>query len=1323
MAYFITHFLDLAIPQKLSNYGVALMNAKTYLNAFNQGLATTPEALTALKSSLSSLNATQVANILCTKELTEEQVKELLAATTLDDAEKEYIRTKYQVVAAEGADAAAKNASTFSWKAMTLAIWDNIKATVVWLATNPVGQLILIGGALAGLTALFKHLDKAVERHIETIQELEQEYSSNESTLQTLQDELATTNQRILELEGMDSLTLVEQGELKDLKQANIELTREIALLKQRNKELQEQRDKEAQEAWDDMHKNIFTTRKYYDDPEEDAHASDIEYAELLMRRIKEWRELRDEFYTEALLDGVISDNEQKALENYEKTLSDYEAELSKIRDLAVDIGHSEADAFADQIAAFLDPSYADEILATSVPAIVKNLKNSISSLSEEQSTFKIKLALDDQYAAEMTARTKALVDSLMADEEFSAWILSAQNMGKIAEQDTESIWGLVKSVYAISDALQDASESTDQFTALAEHLAQDTDVLWQAIMHLDADNASAIFEEDALNDLLDKFPNLIDELDAYASGLINDTQLQSAFNNAIDDFNTDAIYDGINNIVDATETYGASSNQVKQAVQNLDRIIPGFVDALYDQETGLLSVDAAALLSESSLYDMADAAIAAENAAANADFSHAIQELEALRDAAIEAAGAYYATRGAVNDELIDQVTDYQNQIDALYKEFNSGYLERLHSSVDEARNRYTRTSGSSDPWLEAFEAEYAAHKHAVNMERETLEDFYAWLANANERYFANSEKYLDEYRKYAEEVFNGLRELAEDAINDMEHHIFLMENQGGQEDKIIAVYRQIQNEAHAAAEAYRKTQLALGRSLASINNDDFIQEQQKIWWDAENAIKDLVETINDDLHDSLESLLDVTIEMIEKGYEEEIEALEDISDEYEKIINQRKEMLQLAERERQYNEEVEEKTSELAKLQARAASLKQAADTGDRQAELELGSVLEEISELQKDLNNTQREHFIETTEDALDNELEQFEDQQEKKIEAIEDYLDDQQALTAEALAKLDSMNEDLFEQLWEYVSKYTDMSRKEFEDMWNAALEAAKKYGSFTAALNASAAGTIGSTSSMTTAQKVAQMKEYSAAWNSTTDPNLREAYANEALKLGNSIAGATRDNNGVWWLDGKKLYEMSDAELAMYDNMSGSSSSSTDVDSIVSALVKQMKSNAASWSTASNPQALVDQNNQIATQVASLLGRKVVRGDDGVWYLDRVGGQRLFDVYHSGGIVGGKGTLAQNELFALLEKREIVLNEAQQGNLMAMLSQLKPLNALKDFFGLLSGVKHGSTSSNPIIQVDASVHMEGGTTDKEILSILKKHPRDVANIVAKQIKNL
>lgn len=94
-------------------------------------------------------------------------------------------------------------------------------------------SLPIIGLIIIGLTLVIKAIDALVvtaDEAREKIQEAADAYEEQKSQLESLNSELETTKDKIDELNGKDSLTLVEGEELKKLKQQEASLERQIKL-------------------------------------------------------------------------------------------------------------------------------------------------------------------------------------------------------------------------------------------------------------------------------------------------------------------------------------------------------------------------------------------------------------------------------------------------------------------------------------------------------------------------------------------------------------------------------------------------------------------------------------------------------------------------------------------------------------------------------------------------------------------------------------------------------------------------------------------------------------------------------------------------------------------------------------------------------------------------------------------------------------------------------------------------------------------------------------------------------------------------------------
>lgn len=95
---------------------------------------------------------------------------------------------------------------------------------------------------------------------------------------------------------------------------------------------------------------------------------------------------------------------------------------------------------------------------------------------------------------------------------------------------------------------------------------------------------------------------------------------------------------------------------------------------------------------------------------------------------------------------------------------------------------------SSSSSDDENVFKTLYNYHKHLIEMEQETTGEFLKWLDDAYKDAYKQGEITLDEYYKYEEEVFKGLRTLeknAKSAIDSLVDYRIKMLKQGLSDEK----------------------------------------------------------------------------------------------------------------------------------------------------------------------------------------------------------------------------------------------------------------------------------------------------------------------------------------------------------------------------------------------------------------------------------------------------------------------------------------------------------------------------------------------------------
>lgn len=159
------------------------------------------------------------------KTLTDEMVKRGI----LSEEKANEILKSFGVVSGDVAETASK-------EGLTAATWKLVKAQAAVLASNPITWAILAGTAIYGVVKAVDYFTVSTEEAMESLEETSQAFEQSTSDLQSLNDELKTTADRISELEKLKDagrISVAEQDELDRLKEENKELKRNIVLKKQ----------------------------------------------------------------------------------------------------------------------------------------------------------------------------------------------------------------------------------------------------------------------------------------------------------------------------------------------------------------------------------------------------------------------------------------------------------------------------------------------------------------------------------------------------------------------------------------------------------------------------------------------------------------------------------------------------------------------------------------------------------------------------------------------------------------------------------------------------------------------------------------------------------------------------------------------------------------------------------------------------------------------------------------------------------------------------------------------------------------------------------
>lgn len=310
-------------------------------------------------------------------------------------------------------------------------------------------------------------------------------------------------------------------------------------------------------------------------------------------------------------------------------------------------------------------------------------------------------------------------------------------------------------------------------------------------------------------------------------------------------------------------------------------------------------------------------------------------------------------------------------------------------------------------------------------------------------------------------------------------------------------------------------------------------------------------------------------------------------------------------------------------------------------REARAEKAALLEELSGLQSDLADEQADRTLEAQEDALDKMEESYHEEKDKEIKILEDSISSYQKLYDMAISYIDSHWDTLYDDLIDWNTQYGDVLNSEITTAWDNCLAAAQRYGDYVSALNG----------------------------------------------VGGDIQSA----------------QSGGANLQVGNTQYGNASSDEDM---IHAIIKEMYANSSQHGSenAAGQLYLSRRNLTLGTQLAQY-GVTAVRGNDGVWYVDRVGGERLYDkykkyTYHTGGVVGG-GDIKSDEQLSLLKNKEWVLSEQMVENLT---TQMDRINILSDAMSNLPEYAGNSTLSDIMRQVGGSKTVNNVTTNNRPIEV-------------------
>lgn len=392
------------------------------------------------------------------------------------------------------------------------------------------------------------------------------------------------------------------------------------------------------------------------------------------------------------------------------------------------------------------------------------------------------------------------------------------------------------------------------------------------------------------------------------------------------------------------------------------------------------------------------------------------------------------------------------------------------------------------------------------------------------------------------------------------------------------------------------------------------------------------------DDSKDSVDALFKYVEDMIRDEIDQQVDALEELKDKYSEIIDKKKESLQLSKDEADYQDEVADKVKEMAKLQEKinALSLDDSRESIAKRKDLE-----EQLADLQKELGETQANEAYDRQTDNLDKMQEAYEKEKDAEIKKLQDSISSEEKLYQMARKRIQDGWESLYSDLMKWNTEYGSDLNSQLQSAWDNATKAMEKY-------------------------KLSYLELYD--------------------KLGDS--GSNSSSNGS-------------NSTTLGDSNKYGAGSQTEA---ITGIVQQMYDNSQAWHKASPDEKknLKEANSKLADKLKSKPYNLDISYDPhtGVWSFSD--GTSLYKKYlgklHTGGVVGDASTLRQDEMMAILQKGEIVLDKPKQQSLDSI---------LKVMSAITSGL---SASALPDLSKTAQMPVSG--VNREVVTIPRENVTNV-----------
>ena len=865
--------------KQVEQYGKALQMAS---NVPNGNLSARFQALKSIAQATSTLTTEQLRNVLATNTLTQAdrvRILQMQGMTKEMALQKLAEMNLTQVTNAQTAANTASTVSTFSLKAAMTGLGRTIQSVFL---SNPVG-IVLMGVSL-GVSAV----TSAISKHNQSLEETRQKTKEAAEDANTLSNEISELANKYIQL---SEAVKTDSASKEDLMSVQEELIKKLGIEGQSVDDLIAKYG-----SLDNALKNI--TLQELGDQENDLIAG-VKAAEEELKDIgKGYEHLYSSTDRNLLSSG--GDDAVKAYEVLEKANL-----ISK-------------GSYGTGGGAFV--LTGDDETVEGILENYQKLEDAMTALRESGQFTETELTKNPVFSQ--------IYDRAKEMEEFvNGYNDAISNLNKnVAEQQTitllqgNEIPKTEKEFETFRQELIDTSIASKKFIGNEKEITDAINNYLSTVPQFQG------FYSVPLENELDKVDELLNEPSVLSTDELKEKI--SDLNSVIDSIQS--AYDTLNS---AVEEYNSNGGQLSiDTIQSLLSLSDEYLACL-QVENGQLSLnaDAMAQLAQAKLDEAQATAVtqamtelqAIANGEAAQSTANYITGNAALMDSLAQLSGSYEgvaqaAMTAAQAQELSAQISAASAKDKTATENVMKGLDTKLKliqstknaiSAGNFAKVAKKSSSGSSskssksskDELKEAFQAEYDLLKHNLEMEYITEEQYYNGVQALNEKYYAGKSEYLDEYRKYEEEVYKGLKSYYKSYCDDMMDYYDKKLDASKMSykeycDSVSKMLADMHNSGKISDKDwydYTKTMLekqkdAYDRALSAITRR--LQKEIDAWQKKIDALNDQNDALNDQ-----KDQMDSAIDAITKVYDTEIDRIQGIIDGLKEANDERERTLAL--------------------------------------------------------------------------------------------------------------------------------------------------------------------------------------------------------------------------------------------------------------------------------------------------------------------------------------------------------------------------------------------------------------------------------------------